>query len=70
MIEGTLVNLHAEFILKNGRKSSVVLPYREFKALQEKLEDLEDLRILDEAKRKEGRKKNIPFTKVKKDLGF
>jgi len=37
MTEGIIVDLHPEFILKNGRKSSVVLPYREFKAIQEKL---------------------------------
>ena len=70
MTEVTLVKLHPGFILKNGRKTSVLLPYREFKALQEKLQDIEDLQALDEAKKKEGHKKRTPFAKVKKDLGL
>ncbi len=64
------MDLHPEFIFKNGRKTAVLLPYREFKALQEKLQDLEDLHLLNEAKKNEGHLKKVPLTKVKNDLGL
>jgi PHD/YefM family antitoxin component YafN of YafNO toxin-antitoxin module len=41
-----MIELHPEFITKNGRKEFAVLPYEEFLKLQEILEDLEDLRDL------------------------
>ncbi|AFZ36359.1 hypothetical protein Sta7437_2838 [Stanieria cyanosphaera PCC 7437] len=41
-----MIELHPEFITKNGKKEFAVLPYDEFLKLQEILEDLEDLRDL------------------------
>ena len=41
-----MIELHPEFISKNGKKEFAVLPYQEFLKLQEILEDLEDLRDL------------------------
>jgi hypothetical protein len=64
------MKLHPEYIMKNGRRISVVLPYKEFKAIQERLQDIQDLQVLNEAKQKEGRKKSTPFSQVKKDLGL
>ena len=46
--------LHPQIIEKNGAKESVVLPYQEFIALREWIEDMEDLLELREAKRAEG----------------
>jgi len=43
------VRLHPEFLKKNGRKEFVVLPYEEFKTIQEQLEDAHDLMTLREA---------------------
>jgi len=37
------LRLHPEVLKKNGRKEFVVLPYEEFVAIQEQLEDAEDL---------------------------
>jgi PHD/YefM family antitoxin component YafN of YafNO toxin-antitoxin module len=45
--------LHPEILTKNGRKEFAVLPYEEFMALQEWLEDLEDLIDLRAAKEAE-----------------
>lgn len=42
----TMIELHPEFITKDGQKEFAVLPYQEFLKLQEILEDLEDLRDL------------------------
>ncbi|WP_242045487.1 MULTISPECIES: type II toxin-antitoxin system Phd/YefM family antitoxin [unclassified Calothrix] len=50
-----MIDLHPEFISKNGQKEFAVLPYEEFLQIQELLEDLEDLRDLREAKKEEKR---------------
>ena len=40
----TMIQLTPEFLKKNGNPEFVVLPYEEFLAVQQLLEDLEDLR--------------------------
>ena len=44
-----MIDLHPEILSKNGKREFVVLPYEEFVALQEELEELEDIRQLEEA---------------------
>ncbi|TPG38826.1 type II toxin-antitoxin system Phd/YefM family antitoxin [Flavobacterium pectinovorum] len=39
---------------KKGKKTAVLLPIKQYKKLLEKLEDLEDLKLYDEAKRNDG----------------
>ncbi|MCR4317865.1 MAG: type II toxin-antitoxin system Phd/YefM family antitoxin [Planctomycetes bacterium] len=64
------IALHPEFISRNGEKEFVVLPYEEFVALQELLEDAYDLFDLREAKKKEKDSPTISFEDVKKELGI
>jgi len=46
------VTVNPQFITdNNGRKISVVLPMRDFKAIMEELEELEDIRLYDESKK-------------------
>ena len=46
----TKVNL--QYITDNmGRKISVILPMRDFKTIMEELEELEDIRLYDDAKK-------------------
>lgn len=45
-----MIELHPEFLTKDGQKQFAVLPYEEFLKIQELLEDLEDLKELREAK--------------------
>ena len=45
-----MIELHPEIVEKNGKKEFVILPYDEFVAVQEALEDAEDLRDLRAAK--------------------
>ncbi len=40
------MSIHPQIIEKAGKKEFVVLPYEEFLAIQEALEDYEDLRTL------------------------
>ena len=65
-----MVKLHPTFLLKTGRREFVVLPYEEFVALQEELEELEDLRQLDEAIAAEKNAPSIPWADAKKRLGL
>ena len=41
-----MIELHPEFLTKDGKKEFAVIPYEEFLRLQEILEDMEDLRDL------------------------
>jgi predicted AAA+ superfamily ATPase len=44
------MEMNPQYIDKDGKKEFVVLPYQEFLALHERLEDLEDLLELRKAK--------------------
>ena len=65
-----MVKLHPTFLLKTGQREFVVLPDEEFVALQEELEELEDLRQLDEAVAAEKDNPSIPWAEDKKRLGL
>ncbi|MEL6581146.1 MAG: type II toxin-antitoxin system Phd/YefM family antitoxin [Cyanobacteria bacterium J06621_12] len=41
-----MIELHPEFISKNGQKEFAVIPYEEFIRLQEILADMDDLKDL------------------------
>jgi len=46
--------VHPQYIKDaNGEKSLVVLPAKEFDSLMEELEELEDIRLYDEAKKED-----------------
>ena len=63
-----MLKLHPEVLVKNGKKEFVVLPYKEFLAMQDRLADAEDLLELRKAKRLEARKKSTPLAEVKRQL--
>ncbi len=56
------MSIHPQVIEKEGKKEFVVLPYEEFLAIKESLEDYEDLKELREAKSAEG---DAPATRLK-----
>ncbi len=46
--------IHPQFITdNNGNKISAVIPINEFKTIMEELEDLEDIKLYDEAKKED-----------------
>ncbi|MBE9223760.1 type II toxin-antitoxin system Phd/YefM family antitoxin [Cyanobacterium stanieri LEGE 03274] len=65
-----MIQLHPEFITKNGNKEFAVLPYEEFVKIQGLLEDLEDLQDLRKAKQEENSSPSIPLSEVKKMLNL
>ncbi|WP_373514509.1 hypothetical protein [Persicitalea sp.] len=48
-----MIQVHPQFITDTVGKKLVVLPLDEFDAMIEELEDLEDVRLYDEAKRED-----------------
>ena len=62
------MSIHPQVIEKEGKKEFVVLPYEEFLAIKENLEDYEDLKDLREAKALEGDAASIPLCDLRADL--
>jgi PHD/YefM family antitoxin component YafN of YafNO toxin-antitoxin module len=65
-----MMKLHPNILEQAGEKQFVVLPYSEFIALQEELQEFYDLRELREAKQKEGDTPTLSFEEAKKELGL
>ena len=62
-------SLHPQFVTDDsGKTLSVVLPIKEYRALIEKLEELEDIRLYDEVKAKN--EKPIPLDDYLKESAF
>ncbi len=62
------MSIHPQIIEKEGKKEFVVLPYEEFLAIKESLEDYEDLKSLREAKVEEAGSPTVAWSQVKSDL--
>jgi antitoxin Phd len=58
----------AVFIERRGRRAAVVVSPERYERMLEALEDAEDAAAFDEAMAEEG--ENIPWDRVKKDLGW
>jgi len=65
-----MIQLHPEFLTKDGKKEFAVLPYEEFVALQDVLADAADLIDLREAKADEATAETVSLGEVKKRLGL
>jgi len=66
----TSIELHPEFLTKNGEKQFAVLSYQEFVALQEWLEDAEDLLDLRAAQKEEADAPTISLSELEKEFGI
>lgn len=62
------MTIHPQVIEKEGKKEFVILPYDEFLAIKEHLEDYEDLKDLREAKSAGGDVPSIPLNDARADL--
>ena len=65
-----LIDLHPNYIEKNGKKEFVVLSVDEYKKIQETLEVYEDLIDLRKVKEKEYNKKGKSLEQVKNELSL
>jgi len=64
------IDLHPEFLRKNGEPEFAVLPYTEYLALKEWLEDIEDILDLREARKEDSGLSNYTIDEVRKELGI
>jgi len=62
------MSIHPQVIEKEGRKEFVVLPYEEFLAIKESLEDFEDLKALREAKSESIEDKTVKLADIRNNL--
>ncbi|MCL2648696.1 MAG: type II toxin-antitoxin system Phd/YefM family antitoxin [Phycisphaerales bacterium] len=65
-----MLELHPNILRKNGKEEFVVLPYEEFVAMQELLEDAEDLKLLREARQENAHEPGISLDEAKKRLAI
>ncbi|MBE2198452.1 MAG: type II toxin-antitoxin system Phd/YefM family antitoxin [Anaerolinea sp.] len=65
-----MVTLHPNILEQEGKKQFVILPYSEFIALQEELQDYYDLKELQEAKEKEKDAPTVSFAEAQRSLGL
>jgi hypothetical protein len=65
-----MLELHPEFLKKNGENQFVVLPYEEFLEMQERLADAEDLLELRRAKAENEGQPTVPLEEVRKRFGL
>lgn len=65
-----MVTLHPNILEQEGKKQFVILPYSEFIALQEELQDYYDLKELQEAKEKEKDAPTVSFAEAQRLLGL
>lgn len=65
-----MIQLHPEFLKKDGKNEFVVLPYDEFLTIQELLEDAEDLVLLEDAKREDRGKPGVSLEAMMKRFGI
>jgi PHD/YefM family antitoxin component YafN of YafNO toxin-antitoxin module len=61
-----MVSLHPQYITDTAGERLVVLPVAEFNSIIEELEELDDIRLYDEAK-KDNDNERIPFTDYLKE---
>lgn len=66
----TSIELHPEFLTKNGERQFAVLSYQEFLALQQWLEDAEDLLDLRAAQKEESDAVTTTLSELEKEFGI
>jgi hypothetical protein len=64
------MQLHPQILTKNGKNEFVVLPWEEFVAIQEMIEDAQDLADLQEAVEEERHAPVIGIDELKHELGL
>jgi len=65
-----MIKLKPEILHQNGKPQFAVIPYDDFLAIQEELEDTACLRILRKAKASEGKSSTISVNDLKARLGL
>jgi hypothetical protein len=70
IVELLMIELHPEILRRTAKTNSSSYPHEEFIALQELLNDYEDLLDLRAAKKQEHAEPSVPLAEVKNELGL
>jgi len=62
--------MNPEIWSRGGKKEFVILPYDEYRALCERLEDAEDFRLLEESKKRQANAPTLSHEEVMRRLGM
>ncbi len=65
-----MIELHPNVLKKNSKEEFVVLPYEEYIALTELLEDVEDLVLLRKAREENANEAGISLEEARQRLGL
>ena len=63
-----MTELHPQYLKRDGKPTFVVLPYEEFVALRDELEDLRDSRAIRSAAKQDKGKKRLSIDDVRATL--
>jgi hypothetical protein len=63
-----MIKLHPEILRRDGKEQFAALPYEEFLAVQEHLQDMEDLRLIEEARSSDAGEPGMSLEEVKRRL--
>jgi len=65
-----MIELHTEILKKGGKKEFAIIPFNEYEALMEYIEDLEDLAELRKIKKMSSVEDTMSLEEVKKEIGI
>jgi PHD/YefM family antitoxin component YafN of YafNO toxin-antitoxin module len=65
-----MLTLHPNILERDGEKAFVVLPYEEFRSIQEELSEYDDIRELRAAKANESDSHTTPLRSVRNELNI
>jgi len=59
-----------DLLIRNGKDRFIVIPEKDYDAMQERLEDDADFRAIEASKKRQARSPPIPSEQVKRELGI
>ena len=65
-----MVKTKYDLLIRNGKERFIVIPEKDYDAMQERLEDDADFRAIEASKKRQSRSPRIPSHQVKRELGI
>ena len=59
-----------DLLIRNGKERFIIIPEKDYNAMQERLEDDADFRAIEASKLRQARSPRTPSTQVKRELGI
>jgi PHD/YefM family antitoxin component YafN of YafNO toxin-antitoxin module len=65
-----MVKTKYDLLIRNGKERFILIPEKDYDAMQERLEDDADFRAIEASKKRQSRSPRIPSEQVKRELGI